>query len=33
MRRTSAWPLVREILGALLVVIAIGLVLSVEIGL
>jgi hypothetical protein len=32
MRRTSGSPLVREILAALFVIIAIGLVLSVEIG-
>jgi hypothetical protein len=28
----SAWPLVREIVGALIVIIVIGLVLSVELG-
>ena len=33
MRRTSGSTLVREILGALIVIIAIGIVLSVEIGL
>ena len=33
MRRTSGSALVREILGALMILVAIGLVLSVEIGL